>query len=1051
IKSDAGTVSIYVDTDPTGTPTKGNINLGQSEKLRTVIFSDADMDEFEEGWHTVYVKAHNGGWVNFDGIFVKKTNDVDDAGDRLMLTNASGRGDTVNFSYRKTGFQGYEVFAEYRTVGGSWIRSEQSFADLTGSVTVLDGTSVQLRLVAVKGEDVQYSPAWVVNLLEVKPGVLYFVDAGTGTEGELSTGAVLGEYQGLSDKAYGEDAATGLKWGYTNSIKTAYEGTEDAMTSVMSLDGTGESALTYKFTMPEAGTYNLALGFYGGGKDWGSRTEAISVTGATLVADTNEITLTGGSYNAWYATITTSEANAEVTVSLAKKNATEDEPMVSVIVITEENVSIPLYTSGASNYNSASIVSGTDVALGADLFAEIEETDVTVYLSDGTTAKISAEEEGVSYTVSSPVLVAGQDVKATFVSKNYPGLEVYAHYTWHQEGAMVLYYNIDCGKEAGTMQTPGSKQSTANDLMYHEDTEKGTSWGYDRNTVGSVNWADSGSEEWSIRGDANPLTYKMTGFKPNELLIIETGGHCGDNWGGRTYKVECNNAEIGRITLENGKRTYKTFPEENATEAAAAAVKADANGEVTLKFTKTQGGDPHVGYIKVWSRGGTAEKCAPITSDRATVARDGAISLRSLEIGATVYILDENNYILGSFVAETATQSIVVADYLPATSFSLHFVQAMAGTVDTQRDVSEELVVDVPGVTYTIVNEDVKEGEELVLTFQPHANGGVTAVTITPPGGVAYDLTEGFYYRAKTNGDYKVTIVANGVVSSQIITITSFADFKEVYSSEGWTADDLTLTFDPSVYGTVTSVIVNGEAIAVNNEGKYVYTATRNGTYSVTVLTKEGYEYVKEYVVTNIDKVTPHLELTFDYTVASNISLGYETLSASGGTLYVSHDGGAREAVTDHDTISLALAGKYEITFANGAGVETQTNVYYVTYGLDKATLASVTRGDDGAISVTGSTVNTKLYRAGETNETASMKAVKAGKYYLELDNGAEKEIVVFNVAAGNVGGDINNPDDGGSSAGSAIMIAGIVIGCVAIAAAAAVCPVVILKGRKRS
>ena len=122
-----------------------------------------------------------------------------------------------------------------------------------------------------------------------------------------------------------------------------------------------------------------------------------------------------------------------------------------------------------------------------------------------------------------------------------------------------------------------------------------------------------------------------------------------------------------------------------------------------------------------------------------------------------------------------------------------------------------------------------------------------------------------------------------------------------------------------------------------------------------------------------------------------------------------------------------------------------------MTYGLDKATLASVTRGDDGAISVTGSERNAKLYRAGETNETASMKAVKAGKYYLELDNGSEKEIVVFNVAAGNVGGDINNPDDGGSSAGSAIMIAGIVIGCVAIAAAAAVCPVVILKGRKRS
>ena len=219
-------------------------------------------------------------------------------------------------------------------------------------------------------------------------------------------------------------------------------------------------------------------------------------------------------------------------------------------------------------------------------------------------------------------------------------------------------------------------------------------------------------------------------------------------------------------------------------------------------------------------------------------------------------------------------------------------------------------------------------------------------------------------------------------------------------------------------------------------------TATKNGSYTVKLFTEAGYEYEKEFVISNIDKVAANVDIGFKYSVASGISLDYSTLSTSGGTLYVSHNGGAQEKVTDPENFSLAKAGKYEFTFTNGVGQSTNAVTYHVTYGLDGAKLATVSMDENGQVSVSGN-ASTKLYRAGEEHDIASLKALKAGKYYLEIDNGTEKEIVVFNADG------IDTTAT--SSDGSAIMIAGIVVGCAALVAAAVVCPVVILKGRKRS
>ena len=408
-------------------------------------------------------------------------------------------------------------------------------------------------------------------------------------------------------------------------------------------------------------------------------------------------------------------------------------------------------------------------------------------------------------------------------------------------------------------------------------------------------------------------------------------------------------------------------------------------------------------------------------------------------MGATVYVLDENDNILGNFAATAATATVNVDDYLPASSYTLRFTQAIEGDETTQRSTSEEVVVSVPGITYTIENEYVQEGDILVIKFQPHAKGGLTSLTITPPGGVPNDLTQGFFYRAKVNGDYVVTMVAGGVTSTQTITINNFPEFNALYSTTDWTTNDVTLTLDPEAVSNIIAVTINGEAATPNGDGKYVITATNNGSYTVKLYTEAGYVYEKEFVIGNIDKVAPETQFNFNFSVAAGISLDYSSLAVSGGTLYVSRNGGAAEEISDNGTLSLTQAGKYEFTFTNGAGTSAKVGTYYVTYGLDDTNLANVKLGSNGKVSVDNKAATVKLYRAGDEQEIASMKAVKAGKYYLEIANGSDTEIVIFNT------------DGVKSSGGSPIMIAGIVIGCVALVAAAVVCPVVILKGRKNS
>ncbi len=1028
-KHDAGDIAVWVDADPTGTAT-AEVSLKKDNQInKGIVYERTDL---AEGWHTVYVKSVSG-WVNFDGAFVYTAKDAETDGKTLAVTNALGLGDQIKFDYTAEGYDGYEIYAETRVAGENWNRSSA----LTGGKAMLtvNANKAELRLAAVKGDATVYSPVQIVNVLETKEGVLYFVDAGTSTPDMLSTGAVLGELQSVSDQKFGADAFSGKSWGYTNTLKSGksevgFYGVDEAMSSIMALENLNQNNIEYKFTIPTAGTYKVALGFFGGGSSWGTRDAVVTI--GTNAAQT--VHLREQAYASVYADVTTTGADEVITISVTNNS---HNTFLSLIAITESDVKLPLYTDTQSNLNMYTAATAKQVVIGDDLYSEVNKTNFTVYFSDGSTATYNAnDKENVSCTVKTGLITPGTSMTTTLKANAVPEAEAFVEFVWSQEGAIQLYYNIDCGyvDEGGTPPEDatqlGSKQSSTRDRQFGPDS-KGASWGYVGNRFNDgVNWRNDGSNEWSIREAlGGTLTYKMTGFKPNEALKMMTGGHCADNWGGRTYTVSCNGTEVGEVELKNGQRTYETFTE---------GVQADENGELTVTYVKKTGDNPQVGYIKIWSTGENLAKDTTITSDKSSVARNDKVTLRNLNTQATVYILDENNAVLGSFKPTEASQQVKVSDYLPENSYSMHFVQATANVTN----VSSELVVDVPDVDVLTGDEWTKDGDATAVLFKPHAAHGVTSLTITTPDKMKASLTDGFFFRAKVNGEYKVTLVSNGVTVEKTFEVKNIDEFEleKTYSAPGWTKDPVTVTLTPIVGSGVASVEIDGAA-ATAQDGKYTITATENGTHTVKVVSNAGNVYEETVVIDKIDTTAPVLDLAIDFSAANGVALGYDANSLSGGKLYVTLNDGAKTEITENGAFSLDREGKYVITFTNGAGVTTAEQVYYVTYGTQKSVLATVSVGEDGTVSVSekARAASAKLYRAGESTAISSMKAEKAGKYYLELENNGEKEVVVFNVS--------KNLDNGGSDTG--IMIAGIVIGCVALVAAAVVCTVLVVKGRK--
>ncbi|MGL1958733.1 MAG: hypothetical protein OCD00_15620 [Colwellia sp.] len=119
----------------------------------------------------------------------------------------------------------------------------------------------------------EYDPATLVsenqsNIVPPNPNllapdgykVIYYVDAGDGTPSVLEINEEFGTRSSVEDQAFGTDAATGMKWGYTSATAQYYSGSDNYGSIRGDERDIAGEGIDYAFEV-EDGTYTIQLAF----------------------------------------------------------------------------------------------------------------------------------------------------------------------------------------------------------------------------------------------------------------------------------------------------------------------------------------------------------------------------------------------------------------------------------------------------------------------------------------------------------------------------------------------------------------------------------------------------------------------------------------------------------------------------------------------------------------------------------------------------------------------------------------------------------------------
>lgn len=158
-----------------------------------------------------------------------------------------------------------------------------------------------------------------------------------------------------------------------------------------------------------------------------------------------------------------------------------------------------------------------------------------------------------------------------------------------------------------------------------------------------------------------------------------------------------------------------------------------------------------------------------------------------------------------------------------------------------------------------------------------------------------------------------------------------------------WTKDNVTVSFDASdSTSDIQTVTVSKDGgtpeTLTGSEGKYSFTATENGIYTVTVTDNAGNTTQKEINITNIDKAEPSLNVSGGDTSGGSLTLTVDASNDGGSDIQsvtVQKPDGTTEPVSGSYTIT--APGEYTFTATTGAGVTSTVTktVHSVTIGTD--------------------------------------------------------------------------------------------------------------------
>ncbi len=1018
-KSDAGTVNIWIDPQIQGntissSSTPVEVSLKKTESIwRGEVYRNNELDD---GWHTVYVSPKSG-YFNFDGFFV--FTEKDKTADAIVAPTLNDAAASLKDGKLFAGFQkddsltegGYEYFMEYRKAGGEWVRSSVQAVEADGAFLIEDTPSFHadrydVRVVAVKGADTRVSSAKAVYFNPTKSGVLYYVDCGTGIYSNTFAGRVLGEYNSAYDKPFGTDLATGKAWGYlnVNGSTSGHYPADDAFGSVASGDFTTDNKITYKFTIPTAGTYRMTLGTF---DPWSTRVGEYTLTGDQGMAQISGSFTTQKSARLEVLTFTTAADNEVVTLTVSKQEGTNDNPLLALIVIADESTKLPMYADAVSDYAEQVIAQMSTLAIGTNFMTDgLQAVEIKVMMSDGSEEVHSVANGNLIFKSATLNSVAnGSAIYATY-ELNFDGMSkmtVEKSFQAAQSGKET-YYNIDTGSDGTNAGTPGTKQGSSPD-----QEDDGSTWGYFN--AGGANWKNEGIEssirEFAKSGDSG---YNLRGFAANENLTVTIGSNVHD-WGSRTTAVKFNGGS---------EQSNKLMPQANGGNVEQTySTKADASGNLKISFvTKTSNEGPQISYVRVESvptGGSSLITTVPnaLTADKAsyTPTNEGEkIVLSNVAEGATVYVLDsENNFVDCISVPGTASATPTYTtlewkawDKLGEYAEGVRFMQAFVGNANASAELALSLVVK-PMLDIQFERDAVEDGSVIALRFKPVFPEGskrsVSEFRLRLTDGVEVNIIDSFFFRTIYNGNYTAIMKVDGVTYEYPFTVDVIDTIiLNVEKNEAFTSDPVSVTLTPGSTKGVARMLVNGEEKQLSG-GKFEFSATQNGEYTVVVVSASGFQKAFTFVIDNIEPATPSLNISISYDFAAGLKVNYST-NAAGGALYVSVNGKAATKVEEDIDLLASNDGKYVFYYQSGTGVKSAEQVYYVTHNVDEARLATVDVAKNGTVSVAGSGVTAQLFRAGDKTPLDQMNVSGNGKYYLELTSAEGTEIVVIGTSA---------------------------------------------------
>lgn len=269
-----------------------------------------------------------------------------------------------------------------------------------------------------------------------------------------------------------------------------------------------------------------------------------------------------------------------------------------------------------------------------------------------------------------------------------------------------------------------------------------------------------------------------------------------------------------------------------------------------------------------------------------------------------------------------------------------------------------------PDVRLSIASEEWTRGlvTVTVLVYDAGSTGktltvqrGNEAIPLTETAGEPGSFTGNFAVSA--NGTYTVTCTDTaGNEGGGAIEITNIDTTGPVIAVSGnpteWTADDVTINLavvdDQSGVSGVEVKKDESTVAVAEDSGGYTFTASQNGTYTVTATDKVGNATQQTVEVNKLDKSEPTLAVTGGTESETNLNFTV-TASAdgsSGVTVTVQKNGGTAEEIHG-DTYRITSDGTYTFTAATGAG-KTDTQI---------VTVHSVTIGEKAQLVVDGGKV----------------------------------------------------------------------------------------------